>query len=62
RRPLVGAPWVQDLEDRMHALALDLARQEMARQQSAKDAKVRAGDEPSADSGPSDPGEDPLAP
>jgi hypothetical protein len=32
QRPLVGDSWVSDLEGRFHSLALDLAREELARQ------------------------------
>jgi len=44
-RPLVGSAWVSDLETRFHSLALDLAREELARQR-IEEARAPKDEEP----------------
>jgi len=51
QRPLVGSAWVADLEARFHSLAIDLAREELARQriEEARAASSGTDEEPDPD-------------
>jgi hypothetical protein len=50
-RPLADAPWVASIEQRLHALALDLANREVQRQEREATGGGPAGDAPSTDPG-----------